>query len=327
MPGKPFYSMEEVCERLGKSADQVKALVRDGVLREFRDAGKIFFKADDVEKLIPRAADRSEDTGDLLLDSADDSGGRPAPDEDLAQVSDTSGGTSIIGLEPLEDEETTEATDDSDSGEDKEDTVITASGIGVFDDDELEIDADPMAKTQITTGTTDDQVSLDGAGSGSGLLDLAREADDTALGADLLDEIYPGEETAAAEEKERPAKEAPVAAAKVEEPVAEAEAEAEETEEEVYEDADVGEVVMPVVTRVIDSSEGMFSGLLVGALVLMALSCSIVAGVVQGFLPDYGRFLGDGSMFYIFLGGSALLAVVGLLVGWFLGRAFVPRRR
>jgi hypothetical protein len=35
-------------------------------------------------------------------------------------------------------------------------------------------------------------VSLEGVGSGSGLLDLTRESDDTSLGAELLDEIAPG---------------------------------------------------------------------------------------------------------------------------------------
>jgi hypothetical protein len=37
-----------------------------------------------------------------------------------------------------------------------------------------------------------DQVNLEGVGSGSGLLDLTRESDDTSLGAELLDEITPG---------------------------------------------------------------------------------------------------------------------------------------
>ena len=37
-----------------------------------------------------------------------------------------------------------------------------------------------------------DQINLEGVGSGSGLLDLTRESDDTSLGAELLDEIGPG---------------------------------------------------------------------------------------------------------------------------------------
>ncbi len=86
------------------------------------------------------------------------------------------------------------------------------------------------------------------------------------------------------------------------------------------------ELITPT-TAAGDAAEGMFSGLLVGALVLMAVSATVVAGVVQGYLPDYARFLGDGSKFYFFLGGAVLLPVIALVVGWFVGKAFMPRRR
>lgn len=315
MASKPFYSMEEVCEKLGKSPDEVKELVRNGELREFRDAGKIFFKADDIDKLAGGGEPSPDDTGDILLEPAsDDSSDTGTPDEDLPSLADSAGGTSIIGLEPLSEEEPKQ------EEEKKEDTVITKSGIGVFDDDELEIDDDPMAKTQITTGASDDQVSLEGAGSGSGLLDLAREADDTALGADLLDEIYPGEEETAQAEEEPPAEAEPAAA---EEETAE-----EEEEEPALEEAPRGEAVAPpVMVTTGDPSEGMFSGLLVGGLLMMALACSVLGGATQGFLPDYGRFLTTGMNFYYFLGGGVLLALITLLVGWFMGKAFTPRRR
>jgi len=69
----------------------------------------------------------------------------------------------------------------------KEDTRITSSGISVFDDDELEVDTDPMGKTHIAPAVED----FDAVGSGSGLLDLTRESDDTSLGAELLDVISP----------------------------------------------------------------------------------------------------------------------------------------
>src|SRR5207248_2496317 len=51
--------------------------------------------------------------------------------------------------------------------------------------------ADPSAQTNIASNVPD-QVSLESVGSGSGLLDLTRESDDTSLGAELLDEIAPG---------------------------------------------------------------------------------------------------------------------------------------
>ena len=50
-----------------------------------------------------------------------------------------------------------------------------------------------MAQTQVTQPAVDqEQLALESVGSGSGLLDLTRESDDTSLGAELLDEIYPG---------------------------------------------------------------------------------------------------------------------------------------
>jgi hypothetical protein len=315
MPGKPFYSLDEVCAKLRKSADEVKTLVRGGTLREFRDAGKVFFKADDIDKLATGAGVRgepaAEDSGEILLEPVVDLGKEVEKGEpDLASLGDSSSGTSIIGLEPLPEEEE----------EKKEDTVITAKGVGVFEEDEIEADTDPMAKTQITTGDTD-QVSLEGAGSGSGLLDLAREADDTALGADLLDEIYPGEEEGATATEEA-AEEAPAKATEE----APAEKEPEEEEAPAEEPEDIEQVLVPTAAPG-DTAEGMFSGLLVGALVLMALAASVVAGVVQGYLPDYARFLGDGSKFYFFLGMAVLTPVLALVVGWFVGKALIPRRR
>ncbi len=64
------------------------------------------------------------------------------------------------------------------------------SGINVFGTDDGGEFVDPMAQTNISGGIRD-QLSLEGVGSGSGLLDLTRESDDTSLGA-VLDEITPG---------------------------------------------------------------------------------------------------------------------------------------
>ncbi|MBL4702013.1 MAG: helix-turn-helix domain-containing protein [Phycisphaeraceae bacterium] len=75
-----------------------------------------------------------------------------------------------------------------------------STGISVFDAGEVD-EADPMAATIVTQPgiSDDDDLSLDSIGSGSGLLDLTRESDDTSLGAELLDEIYPTGGSAAGE--------------------------------------------------------------------------------------------------------------------------------
>lgn len=294
MAKKSYYSIDEVSEMLGRDVESVKALVREGKLREFRDAGKVFYRADDVDKLRGGAAAK-EDTGEITLEAADD---------ELPSLADAAGtGTSMLGLEPLGDE--------PEQKKKKEGTVITSSGIGVFDDDELEIEADPMAKTTITTGAGD-QVSLEGSGSGSGLLDLTRESDDTSLGAELLDEIYPGEE-------ETVAAPTPARAEKRRTP------EPEPEPEPAYEAPVPMEPLAPVMARASDPAEGIMSGLLAGALVLLAIAGSVVAGVLQGFVPDYGRWLSNN--FYLFLGGSAGLMVLALLIGWLLGKAAAAPRR
>ena len=62
-------------------------------------------------------------------------------------------------------------------------------GVDVFQNDEIER-VDPSAQTAIAPGISEG--GSEGVGSGSGLLDLTRESDDTSLGAELLDEIAPG---------------------------------------------------------------------------------------------------------------------------------------
>ncbi len=291
---KPFYSSDEVRSRLNVDENGLKQLVRDGKLREFRDGGKVFYKSDDVEKLAGPAPSTG-DSGEIQLEAADDE--LPS----LADSGGTGGGTSMIGLAPAEEDEQQAK---------KEGTAITASGIGVFDDEELEIDADPMAKTQISSAPTGDQLTLEGSGSGSGLLDLKRESDDTSLGAELLDEIYPGEDEAAAPK--------PTRARPEPEPEAAAEEAVEEpTAEPVYE---------PMAAQVVaDPTEGLFSGLLVGVLLLMAVAGSVVAGVMQGFVPDYVRLFSNN--FWFFLGGATLLPLIALGVGWIIGRSATPVRR
>lgn len=152
---KLFYSMEETCKKLGKSEAEVLELVDSNRLDKFVDGDKLIFKVDQVDLL----ADGDDDLPGL----ADDSG-IGFEDDDAA-----------IGLA-------------SDSGEAKEQT-----GISIFDVDETE-EADAAAQTQITNAPSFGmETSADPAASGSGLLDMTREADDTSLGADLLEDFGMGE--------------------------------------------------------------------------------------------------------------------------------------
>jgi len=68
--------------------------------------------------------------------------------------------------------------------------VGSGTGVSVFDSGEVEA-ADPSAKTEVRNMEEEAELSLESIGSGSGLLDLTHESDDTSLGAELLDEIMP----------------------------------------------------------------------------------------------------------------------------------------
>ncbi|MEO1236528.1 MAG: helix-turn-helix domain-containing protein [Planctomycetota bacterium] len=161
---KMFYTLEEASERLGMDEEAVKEMAAEGKLQQFRDRDKLMFKREQVDTLA--AGDGGGDGSSIGIPLAD-----PGPDDtDAISLADSM--ASAAGGEPEDPKE--------------------ATGISVFDAGEVE-PADPMAQTQVTQPQIDDEeLALESVGSGSGLLDLTRESDDTSLGAELLDEIYPG---------------------------------------------------------------------------------------------------------------------------------------
>ncbi|UYV12255.1 MAG: hypothetical protein NCW75_13270 [Phycisphaera sp.] len=167
---KLFYSMEETTQKLGKSEEEVMELVDSNRLSKFVDGDKLIFKVDQV---------------DMLAD------GGEGDDDELPGFADDSGLTSGIGLEDSDDSAIGFADDDSadiGSGEAKEQT-----GISIFDADEVE-EADAAAQTQMSAAPNFGMdTAADPAASGSGLLDMTREADDTSLGADLLEDFGMGD--------------------------------------------------------------------------------------------------------------------------------------
>jgi len=167
---KMFYTLEEAASKLGLGADAVKQMASEGKLQQFRDRDKLMFKRDQVDAL---ASSGASGTGISLADSGD---------TDAIDLKSESSGFGAPAKERKEDPR--EATGVS---------VFDADdGVSVFDADEV-TPADPMAQTQVTSPSIgDEDLALESVGSGSGLLDLTRESDDTSLGAELLDEIYPG---------------------------------------------------------------------------------------------------------------------------------------
>ncbi len=202
---KMWYAPDEAQAKLGCSAEELKAMVKDGLLREFRDApNKIIYKVEEVDALAMSDLS-STGSGEIQL--------APEPEDTSGSMTgiplgDTGTGLDMSGTKPLPSDTADQVgLDDTSSAEAPDDTVVTSHGVNVLDDTDEELTpVDPHAQTQISPDLQDldDQVSLDGGGSGSGLLDLSREADDTSLGAELLEEIYPGSEDEGAIETQVP---------------------------------------------------------------------------------------------------------------------------
>ena len=159
---KMFYTLEEAAEKLGIDQQAVKDMAARNELQQFRDGDKLMFKRDQIDAKAPGGG--TEGTLDLA-------------DTGIADAIDLKSDTSV---------------------NDTPESANEATGVSVFDAGEVDA-ADPLAQTQVTGPMIDDEeLALESVGSGSGLLDLTRESDDTSLGAELLDEIYPGNEVGSA---------------------------------------------------------------------------------------------------------------------------------
>ena len=265
---KMFYSVEETCEKLGKSEDEIKGMVESGQLQEFRDREKLMFKVDQIDLL----AGTEDDTSEFqfgLEDSASGSG------LDLADES-------IIGL--------------ADSRE--------ATGISVFDTDHSgEEDAageTQVGGTQVGVEAIEDELSLEAIGSGSGLLDLTRESDDTSLGAELLEEVYSGDTGS----------EIPANASGLFEAAA-----ADTADEAVAMDS-----MVPMISEIYDGTgSGLGVGMMIGA--VLSLVCVAIVVIVgsMGTTPMLTTLIAD--KLWIWAGGLLGVTVVLGLVGLFIGKA------
>jgi excisionase family DNA binding protein len=255
-----FYSLQEAAEKLNKTEEQIKQIVEEGKLREFRDGPNLLFKVEEVEALMsetgapvleeapeipttqtpppspepevsaqeapepeelePEAQkpepEESEAPPPEAVEPESEESEAPSPEAQKPELdeaeetaletpaeeilsSEEPAGTSEILLAPetgapVAPSELTDA-----------DTALTGEGISVLGetDRDYQITDDTMAETAVPTGTTgtspeipleeiEEDVNLDSFGSGSGLLDLSLQADDTSLGG-ILDEIYTAE--------------------------------------------------------------------------------------------------------------------------------------
>ncbi len=283
---KMFYTLEEVCEKLAKNEDEVRKMATSGQIQEFRDRDKLMFKVEQIDLL---AGD--EDTGEVHLELEEtaghsgigltgsqtgvESGVDPGPD--MSTGTGTGTGTGV----PL-----------TESGE--------GTGISVFDTDPgVEDDAE---QTRLDEGI-DEDLSLEAVGSGSGLLDLTRESDDTSLGAELLEEVYSGDESIEIPQNASGLFEAAAAEGGTEEAVATA-----------------GIAAMPMVMEAYDGAgSGLGVGLIVGALASLVCVALIVIVGIFGATPDLAMKFA--SNIWMWAGGLLGLTVVFGLIGWFIGKS------
>lgn len=198
-----YYSLQETIDKLGKSEEEIRELIKDGKLQEFRDGADSVFKTEEVDALVS-AAEGLDITGEGSEVEMDITGG--GSEVELA-ADETAG----VSLEPDEEEEL--AVGDVDTDKDSEggfdltglsditgaDTAVGTTGISVLGetDDDYKLTDDTHSETRGSEsaemedlGDLDDDMNLDSVGSGSGLLDLSLQADDTSLGA-VLDDILP----------------------------------------------------------------------------------------------------------------------------------------
>ncbi|MBK9188369.1 MAG: hypothetical protein IPM33_05370 [Phycisphaerales bacterium] len=261
---KMFYSIEEAASKLGKSEDQIRDLVARGQLQEFRDRDKLMFKREQVDLLAGGDDD--------VIPLAGDSG-------ELTPM--TSPGASGTGLGL--------------AGDKKDST-----GISIFEADETE-EADPSAVTRVSASPS---IVDPGEKSGSGgLLDLTKEADDTSLGAGLLDDVY-GSDTIAAQTAAEPA----------------ISGEGALFESHAGESNEPAAMPMMMVAEVYD---GAGSGL-VGGFSLGMIASVMIAGFVLlvGLTTTAGGGLLNavGENFMILVGAMALVTLLGAGIGFFLGK-------
>jgi hypothetical protein len=300
---KMFYTLEEVAEKLGKTEDQVKEMAKSGQIQEFRDRDKLMFKVEQID-LLAGGDDDDDLIDDDLKINLDDSGGASGSGIPLA---DTDSGGSGIGLtDTSAGKAKTPASDQSDSRE--------GTGISVFDTDHGEesdragsasgsADLD-TEQTQLGDDIAEDELGLESVGSGSGLLDLTKESEDTALGAELLEEVYSSDDSNI---------EMPAGASGL----FEATPESEGGEAETFH-APAG--AMPTYAVAYDGSgSGLGIGLLIGATI--ALICAAIIGVVGVMGPTPQLAIDMAQNLWIWVGGIAGVMLVLGAVGWFIGRA------
>lgn len=179
----------------------------------------------------------------------------------------------------------------------------TGGGISIFDVTE---EADPNSKTVVSSQATAPDFAMDPSNTGSGLLNLTREADDTGLGEDLLKDVYGQSEQGA-----------PTPTGDLFESTGAA--------------SDVGAAAAPAVTMVavtpIDGTwSGLAGGMALGMVIAIMAAMAVLVMALMGLGGGGSASGGAGSIFdtvaknhMAIAGGLAgaivLFGIIGMLIG------------
>ena len=291
---KMFYSMDEVQQKLSRPREDIEQMVNDGLLRKFLDGNKEMFKVSDVDTLAEAGLSGTDisGSGEILL-SPDDSttGDTPLTPADTAEE---------LGLAP----DSADQISLDDTGAAKEasdDTVVTTHGVNILDDTDEDLElVDPLAQTQIADlESLDDHVSLDSSSSGSGLLDLSREADDTSLGAELLEEIYPGSDEGAVETQVPGGFELP--------------SQTESMTGTVDNLQPQTLASYKPIMQINDPTSGVFGAMMLVPFVLLVLLAFVTGAAISGVQPKIVDTIS--SKIWFIVGGAAALAILIAVIG------------
>jgi hypothetical protein len=276
MASKSFYTLDEAAKRLGKTASEINAMADKGLLQRVNHEGQIKFRVEQVEVLASDddAVDLNDDMGPIGLadsGSAAPISAPPTPSKKSAMPADDD---SVLGLAGSGSAGGMMAP--TDSGERTGISALTGRG-----------------------GSGDNvEIGLETVASGSGLLDLTRDSEETALGAELMDQVYSNDAAGsqagqsgifAAAAAETPEARAPIATGMM---VAEA-----------YDGAWSGAGLGMMIAAV--------AGLVVAALIIVTAGMGSGSAIASNFASNLTMWAGS-------LAG--IVAVFGL-VGFFIGRA------
>ena len=261
-----FLTMEEAASKLGCSVDEVSQMISDGKLQEFKQGDEMMVKSDQIDLVAGGDAGGLEDSALGDKVSLEDSF------TEVIELDDASSSGSAIGL--------------VDSNE--------ATGISAFD----------TALGQESLDR-DEDVNLDSFGSGSQLLDLTRESDDSVAGAELMNQSFEDDDQV----------EIPASASGIFKRM---------EEEGGSENVSVALGSSPLAApMIVEEYDGAGSGLGLGAMIAATLALLVVALMVIAILAGGGSGIAGAITGNLILGVAIPLVILFILlgVGFVVGRA------